>query len=114
MGGNLMKNREEQGIVNTIQTYLTIKQIPHYRVRNIKNIFFRDGKPQFGRSRFNQNGAPDFFAWHGGKAFAIECKAQKGRLTPDQTEWLNRFKNNGGGEIIVARSLEDVRAGMSI
>jgi len=109
-----MNQRFEQGIVNQIQTFLTLRKIPHYRVRNVRNIVTRNGRTFFGRSRFNQNGAPDFFAWHDKKAYAIEVKSKTGRLTPEQTTWLGAFQALGGGQVIIARSLEDVQRGMGL
>lgn len=42
-----------------------------------------------------------------GKLLAIECKTRKGKVTPEQEEFLQRVRDNGGCAF-VARSVEDV------
>lgn len=109
-----INQREEQGVVNQIEIYLVVRRIPYYRARNTGSIYWKNGVQHFGRTRFSQKGAPDFFAWFKGKSYAIEVKAKEGRLSNDQKEWLSRFQLNGGGQVIIARSLEDVQGGMGI
>jgi hypothetical protein len=36
-------------------------------------------------------GWPDYFACRGGEAVAIEAKGSRGRLSPEQGEWLDRL-----------------------
>ena len=40
-------------------------------------------------------GAPDLMLFHGGKSFAIELKAEGGRVTEAQVEMLTRLKDAG-------------------
>lgn len=43
-------------------------------------------------SRRSQPGFPDIIALRGWRILAIELKAEKGRLTPAQREWLAAFE----------------------
>lgn len=43
-----------------------------------------------------------------GKFFAIELKTDKGRLSPEQVEWITKL-NLTGGIAIVLRSKEEIR-----
>jgi hypothetical protein len=40
-------------------------------------------------------GAPDVLAWHAGKAFAVELKAEGGRPTPEQLDMLAKLEAAG-------------------
>jgi hypothetical protein len=40
-------------------------------------------------------GTPDLLLWHDGKAFAMELKAEAGRITETQLEMLNRLSQAG-------------------
>ena len=43
-----------------------------------------------------------------GRFVAIECKAERGKLSADQERWL-KLVETMGGLVIVARSVEDVK-----
>lgn len=43
-----------------------------------------------------------------GKFFAIELKTDKGRLSPEQTQWISKL-NMSGAMAIVLRSKEEIR-----
>lgn len=43
-----------------------------------------------------------------GKFFAIELKSDKGRLTPEQTEWITKL-NMSGAMAIVLKSKDEIR-----
>jgi hypothetical protein len=43
-----------------------------------------------------------------GKFFAIELKTDKGRLSPEQVEWITKL-NHTGGIAIVLRSKDEIR-----
>ena len=40
-------------------------------------------------------GVPDILAWHDGKAFAMEIKAEDGRLSEAQAEMISRLDSAG-------------------
>jgi hypothetical protein len=40
-------------------------------------------------------GAPDLLLWQGGKSYALELKADGGRITKAQVEMLTRLKDAG-------------------
>lgn len=104
-----MKNRPEQALLNAVRQWLSLKGIAHFQVRNGGTIFRRrDGQIGYGRSLFNQRGVADLFAFHRGKTWAIELKSPEGRLSPEQSDFLDRAHKYGGVETLVARSLDEV------
>ena len=107
-----MNRREEQALSNAVMNYLAIKGILHYRVRNSGTIIHRPGGGiAYGRDRYavTQRGTPDILAWDNGKAFAFELKSSKGRVRPEQEEWLSKFRDEGGIGAVV-RCLDEVIA----
>lgn len=55
----------------------------------------------------SEKGIPDLVAVREGRHVWIECKAPKGKLSPDQERWLQDLEDHGGW-YIVARGIEDV------
>ena len=105
-----MNRREEQALSNAVMNYLAIKGVLHYRVRNTGTIVHtRGGGLAYGRDRYavTQRGAPDILAWDNGKAYAFELKSQKGRVRPEQQQWISKFNEQGGIGMVV-RSMDDV------
>jgi len=49
-------------------------------------------------------GCPDLLVGRGGKAWLLEVKAERGRMTPDQVVWFGLW---GGPPVVVVRSAED-------
>lgn len=94
-----MNRRDEQALSNAVMDYLAIKGILHYRVRNTgKIIHMRGGGLCYGRDKYaaTQRGTPDIFAWQNGKAYAFELKSPTGKVSPEQGEWIEKFKKAGG------------------
>lgn len=58
-----------------------------------------------------QRGMPDLFVFHDGELIAIEIKADKGRLSPEQADVADRLVALGA-HYILARSLDDVEIGL--
>lgn len=59
--------------------------------------------------RFAFPGCPDFIGMlRGGRFFCVECKAPKGRLSPEQSRFIG-LVNRFGGLAVVARSVGDVK-----
>lgn len=105
-----MNRREEQALSNAVMNYLAIKGILHYRVRNTGTIIHKKGGGlAYGRDRYamTQRGAPDILAWDNGRAYAFELKSKKGRVRPEQQQWISKFNEQGGIGMVV-RSLDDV------
>lgn len=50
-------------------------------------------------------GVPDILLWHDGKSFALEIKAERGRLSEHQTEMLSRL-DRAGVSIAVCHGLD--------
>ncbi len=101
----------EQAILTAILQYLVSMHLRPVHHRNTGAIFHRGGQVVFGRSRssINQKGAPDILVTFLGVGLAIEVKAAKGRLSPEQREWLNDFQAEPSrGLAMVARSVDDV------
>lgn len=106
--------KPEQALTHQVMTWLALKNILHYRVRNTGTIIHRPGGVVFGPDRYfrQQRGCADILAWKDGKAYAFELKSPTGRLRPEQAEWLNRFSNEGGIAVVVRR-LEDIEEALS-
>lgn len=52
-------------------------------------------------------GFPDLVVGKAGETFLIECKVQKGKLTPEQVDFQEFWR---GGKVIIVRSVEDALA----
>ena len=67
--------------------------------------------PKLGRYRkigaWYRVGVSDILGVYKGKAFALEVKSKKGKLSPDQVLFLQDWVANGGVGAVV-RSVEDV------
>ena len=48
-------------------------------------------------------GCPDLLAAKGGKVWTIEIKGPKGKLTPDQVEWIDKWK----GDVHIIRTVDE-------
>jgi hypothetical protein len=105
--------RIEAGIVRGIMDLLSYKGIPFVHVRNGGNVAGTNGRIWFVRQRHDQKGAPDILAWWRGRAFAIEVKAPRGRIMPEQDAFLDKLTRNGC-HAFVARSIEDVQREIGI
>jgi hypothetical protein len=87
------------------------------RLPAAKRVFFwrqntagmhRDGR-YFSLPKHSMRGIPDIIALKAGRFIGIEVKAPKGKLSPDQAEFVRLCVTNGG-DYIVARSIDDVIA----
>jgi len=107
-----VKVKPEQGILNSIIEYLSLRKIPFVHIRNTGSINHRNGQIFFHKPKFHQRGVSDLIINYLGRAIAIEVKAPKGRLSPEQKEWLDKWQKNGGVSV-VARSIDDVENAMS-
>lgn len=105
--------KPEQALTHQVMTWLELRGILHYRVRNTGTIIHRPGGVVFGRDRYyrQQRGCADILAWRNGMSYAFELKAPKGRVRPEQSEWLARFAAAGGTACVV-RTLEEVAAAL--
>ena len=52
--------------------------------------------------QFDAAGFPDLVLCNGERIIWVECKAEKGRLTPEQAEWIDALRN-AGAEVYVWR-----------
>ncbi len=71
-------------------------QYPKGRIFHVPNGGKR-GKAEAGifKSLGVLAGTPDLILLHNGRAYFIEMKADKGKLSPAQTEWETWLVNNG-------------------
>jgi len=66
-----------------------------------KGIYRKD------RSRFSEKGSSDILGIWDKKMLCIEVKSQRGRVSPEQQQFLQQMANLGA-ICIIARSLKDV------
>ncbi len=93
---------KEQGILNAILQYLTLRNVFHYR-NNV--IGFQDSRGHFYRS--GVPGAPDIIAVIGGCYVGIEVK----RINGYQSDHQKRFEkqlNDAGGRYILVHSVDEL------
>ena len=100
--------------VKTPESYVQSACLEYLAVRGIfawRNNSGAIKGPSGHLVRFGQPGSPDILGIIKGRALCIECKASDGRLRPDQRLWLEQARE-AGAIVIVARSVEDVIAGL--
>ena len=100
----------EKSIEVSILEWLKLKGIFAWKVENGGVYNQKRGVHIFSRTR--TPGVADIIGIYNGKALAIEVKSEKGRLSDQQKDFLNRFELEGG-IVIVARSIEDVSSGLA-
>ena len=66
-----------------------------------------DAKLGMYRSHSGMAGVADILAVHNGNLIAVECKTNKGKMSPAQFLFKKRLEE-AGGIYILARSVEDV------
>ena len=97
----------EQQILNSIIDFLSFQNVPFAHVRNTGSIARKGENVFFAKPRNCQKGVSDIIACYRGYPVAIEVKTEKAKLSEDQSAWLSKWGKNGG-DVIVARSLDDV------
>jgi hypothetical protein len=97
----------EGSVVRAILDYLDIRQILYIRNNTgVARPERKDGSKGF--VRFGSVGSADIIGClPGGRFFAIECKAGRGKLTPAQVEFQRKTIREGGLHIVAYR-VEDV------
>ncbi len=93
---------KELDLVKTCMEYLEYKNIFHYRQNSGALKTERGGFVRFGTS-----GAPDIVAVINGQYIGIECKIEKGKLSPSQFTFGEKLVK-AGGQFIVVRTLDDL------
>ena len=102
---------QESNTQVAIVCYLRASLPASYRVISIPNGRFKADPTTIGRLKREglTPGAPDLLilrndGWFG----AMEVKTDKGRLSPEQTEWAD-WQGQGGAAFAVVRSLDDAQ-----
>lgn len=110
-GRNLLGlDLSEKEIQNQILEYLYNRGIFCWRQNTIGVFDERRGCYIKNRSRFAIKGVSDILGvLPKGRILAIEVKSRKGKVSPEQEEFLKKVLQQGGVAIL-ARSLEDVIA----
>jgi hypothetical protein len=97
----------ESVVLRACMQYLTLKGIFHWRNNT--------GAVKMGKGRwvsFGLKGSSDIIGLlPDGRFLAVECKAERGRLSPEQRAFLDRV-NATHGLALVARSWEDIDAAL--
>lgn len=97
----------EKAIENQILHYLHMTGV--FAWKNQSTGIYDPSKKTFRRrSKFQINGVSDILCCYKGYFVAIEVKAEKGRLTESQVEFISKINANGGFAF-TARSVEDVK-----
>jgi hypothetical protein len=97
---------KESELLSYAITCLKKSGLVWWRVTNAPSLFTRAGKTMFRPSPIK--GFPDLAGvFPSGKFWAIELKATKGRLSPEQTDWITRL-NMSGAMAVVLRSKEEI------
>lgn len=99
---------KEKIIEKEILSYLWIKKIFAFKVEN-QGTYNAKSQCYQKRDRFHTKGLPDIMGFlpPNGRFFAIEVKSIIGRVTPEQSKFLESL-NACGGLGFVARSFKEV------
>jgi len=98
----------EQEIKNSILDYLSWKRECFVWPNDSVGIYDPIRKIYRKKnSKFHIRGVSDILGIFRERALAIEVKTQKGKVSPEQLEFISKF-NKSGGIAFVARSVEDV------
>lgn len=96
-----------EGIVEkSIFRYLRLRQIFAFKVKNTGTYDQKLKRYRSTGANFRK-GVADILGIYNGRPLAIEVKSEKGRLSPEQKQFLHDWAAQGG-IAIVARSPEDV------
>lgn len=97
---------KEHDLQRTILDYLALHRVWHRRLNTGAAPYISPaGRKRF--VRFGKPGDPDIIAYRRPYLVAIEVKGTRGKLSPEQREFSEIFKQLGG-IYVVARRLEDV------
>ena len=92
--------------------------VAHLRARGVSGLIFLHPANGGARSAIEGAifkslgvvpGAPDLLLWQGGKSFALELKADAGRVSESQTDMLAKLEQ-AGVCIAVARGIDEAVA----
>jgi len=72
----------------------------------VNNGAWKTERGGFVRST-NRKGVADIIGVHNGRAYAIEVKSDTGRMSGDQTYFMDNWQS-AGGVYVLARSVEDL------
>lgn len=93
----------------TLVHYLTLRNIPHFRVPN--ETYTTSWKQKMNNKLLGvSRGVPDIFIIVGGRLVAIEMKRIKGGVvSKEQQGWIDEL-NNAGVEAVVCKGAEEAIA----
>jgi hypothetical protein len=99
---------KESELLSFALTCLKQSGLVYWRVNNSPSLFNnKSGQVCFRKSPVK--GFPDLAGvLPSGKFFAIEIKTDKGRLSPEQIEWITKL-NHSGAIAVVLRSKDEIR-----
>lgn len=103
----MASNVRESDIQAAICDYLALKRYFFFRV-NTTPIFDRTRGVFRAMPKYARKGVADILLLHDGVLYAVEVKAQRGRLSPDQMLFKHDVEQHGG-VFVEARSIEDVQ-----
>jgi len=95
----------ESAVVRAVLDYLAVRQIVAWR-NNTTGVY--DPTAKRFRTNAGRNGIADILGvLPGGRFLAIECKAERGKLSPAQVEFQRDIVQQGGLHIVAYR-VDDV------
>ena len=104
------KKQTPEGLVQAaILSYLDLKGIFHFRINNTG--IWHPTRKIFFKPRHLTPGVSDILGIYKQRFLAIEVKSSKGKVSPEQTKFLEEVIANGGIGF-VARSVQDVIDGL--
>lgn len=88
--------REEDSIQRAVFAHIRLRGVPGLVALHVPNGGYRrKTEARILKGLGVTAGTPDVLAWHDGMAFAMEIKAESGRVTDAQLEMLNRLSEAG-------------------
>jgi hypothetical protein len=99
---------KESELLSFALTCLKQSGLVYWRVNNSPSLFNnKNGQVCFRKSPVK--GFPDIAGMlKNGRLFAMEIKTEKGRLSPEQIEWITKI-NHSNGMAVVLRNKEEIK-----
>jgi len=106
------RQRPEQQVHRAVVAHLNARGVPGIVFLHPANGGARSAvEGAIFKSLGVATGAPDLLLWHDGKAFALELKAESGRVSESQATMLDRL-GKAGVAVAVATGIDEALAAL--